>query len=137
MRISELAKKVDMSPDTLRYYEQQGLLKPPNRTAAGYRDYTHAHLAQLNFIRRAKDVGFSLQEISELLKINFEKQQHSCHEVKQLTLRKKALVAERIAELQRFYASLSQLAEQCCGTELPAEHCSILTALEDVDGLTN
>ncbi|WP_105188267.1 Zn(2+)-responsive transcriptional regulator [Pseudoalteromonas sp. T1lg48] len=136
MRIGELAKQVDMSTDALRYYEQQGLLSAPLRNASGYRQYGRKHMAQLRFIRRAKDVGFSLEEIAELLKINFEKEQHSCQEVKDLTLKKRELVAERIAELQRFHASLSQLAEQCCGSSAPAQHCSILTALEDIDGLT-
>ncbi|MEO2268317.1 Zn(2+)-responsive transcriptional regulator [Pseudoalteromonas sp. YIC-656] len=137
MRIGELAKKVSMSTDALRYYEQQGLLSKPQRNQSGYRQYSDRHVAQLNFIRRAKDVGFSLEEVAELLKINFEKEQHSCHEVKELTLRKRDLVAERIAELQRFHASLSQLAKDCCGTSAPAEHCSILTALEDIDGLNH
>jgi len=135
MRIGELAKQVAMSTDTLRYYEQQGLLSEPQRNDSGYRQYSASHVTQLNFIRRAKDVGFSLDEIAELLKINFEKAQHSCQEVKDLTLRKRDLVAARIAELQRFHASLSQLAHQCCGSSVPAEHCSILTALQEVDGL--
>ncbi|MFY8274320.1 Zn(2+)-responsive transcriptional regulator [Pseudoalteromonas sp. SSDWG2] len=135
MRIGELAAQVSMSTDTLRYYEQQGLLSEPSRDHSGYRQYTQKHLAQLQFIRRAKEVGFSLEEIAELLKINFEKAQHSCQEVKDLTLKKRDLVAKRLAELERFYASLSQLAQQCCGSEAPAQHCSILSALEDVDGL--
>ncbi|MEC8208620.1 MAG: zinc-responsive transcriptional regulator, partial [Pseudomonadota bacterium] len=61
---------------------------------------------------------------------------HSCHEVKEMTIQKRDLVAQRIAELTRFYDSLSLLADKCCGGEEPAENCSILTTLEDIDGLT-
>ena len=87
------------------------------------------------FILRAKNVGFSLAEIKELLQIKFKKHQHSCHEVKNLTIQKRDLVAERIAELTRFHQSLSVLADKCCGGKEPADNCSILTTLEDIDGL--
>ena len=90
----------------------------------------------MKFILRAKNVGFSLLEIRELLQIKFKKHQHSCHEVKDLTIQKRDLVAERIAELTRFHQSLSILADKCCGGQEPAYNCSILTTLEDIDGLT-
>ncbi|WP_404342928.1 Zn(2+)-responsive transcriptional regulator [Pseudoalteromonas mariniglutinosa] len=137
MKIGEFANQLGVSTDTLRYYEKHGLLTPSARTAVGYRQYSTFDIKQMRFILRAKNVGFSLSEIKELLQIKFHKHQHSCHEVKELTLLKKELVAERIAELTRFYQSLSLLAEKCCGGEEPADNCSILTTLEDIDGLTD
>ncbi|MGO2010812.1 MAG: Zn(2+)-responsive transcriptional regulator [Pseudoalteromonas sp.] len=137
VKIGEFANQLGISTDTLRYYEKQGLLMITARTQAGYRDYSKADIIQMKFIVRAKNVGFSLSEIKELLQIKFHKNQHSCHEVKRLTIHKRDVVAERIAELTRFHQSLSLLADKCCGGEEPADSCSILTALEDIDELTN
>ncbi|MBB1293045.1 MAG: MerR family Zn(II)-responsive transcriptional regulator of zntA [Pseudoalteromonas rhizosphaerae] len=135
MKIGEFASQLGVSTDTLRYYEKHALLTPSARTQAGYRDYSQTDLKQMMFILRAKNVGFSLAEIKELLQIKFKKHQHSCHEVKNLTIQKRDLVAERIAELTRFHQSLSVLADKCCGGKEPADNCSILTTLEDIDGL--
>ncbi|RZF92452.1 Zn(2+)-responsive transcriptional regulator [Pseudoalteromonas sp. CO302Y] len=137
MKIGEFARKLGVSTDTLRYYEKHGLLTPSSRSESGYRVYTDTDIKQMSFILRAKNVGFSLSEINELLQIKIHKDQHSCHEVKELTLQKRDLVAQRIEELTRFYDSLSLLAQKCCGGEEPAENCSILTTLEDIDGLTH
>ncbi|MBB1505324.1 Zn(2+)-responsive transcriptional regulator [Pseudoalteromonas sp. SG41-1] len=135
MKIGEFASQLGVSTDTLRYYEKHAVLTPSARTQAGYRDYSQTDLKQMMFILRAKNVGFSLAEIKELLQIKFKKHQHSCHEVKNLTIQKRDLVAERIAELTRFHQSLSVLADKCCGGKEPADNCSILTTLEDIDGL--
>ncbi len=137
MKIGEFARKLGVSTDTLRYYEKHGLLTPSSRSQSGYRIYTDTEIKQMSFILRAKNVGFSLSEIKELLQIKIHKDQHSCHEVKEMTLQKRDLVAQRIEELTRFYDSLSLLAKKCCGGEEPAENCSILTTLEDIDGLTH
>ena len=135
MKIGEFASQLGISTDTLRYYEKHKLLMPSRRTSAGYRVYSYSQLRQMRFILRAKNVGFSLAEIKELLQIKFHKQQHSCSEVKELTVQKRDLVAARIEELNRFHQSLTILAETCCGGEEPADNCSILSTLEDLDGL--
>ncbi|WMN59165.1 Zn(2+)-responsive transcriptional regulator [Pseudoalteromonas xiamenensis] len=134
MKIGELAKRLNISTDTLRYYENNGLISASARTGAGYRDYSDVQEHQLRFVLRAKAVGFSLSEIKELLKIRIDKQQYQCDEVKSITLAKLTLVQERIRELQCFERSLTVLAERCCGGAVPAEHCSILTTLEELDG---
>ena len=72
----------------------------------GYRFYSDADYKQMSFIFAGKKRWFSLSEIKELLQIKFHKNQHSCHEVKAMTLQKRDLVAARIAELTRFYDSL-------------------------------
>jgi len=84
MRIGELSKKTDFKVETLRFYEKQGLLTPVSRTEAGYREYDKESLKQLRFIQKAKTVGFSLSEISELLTLRVEREQHSCGDVKQI-----------------------------------------------------
>ncbi|MBD1581167.1 Zn(2+)-responsive transcriptional regulator [Pseudoalteromonas sp. S16_S37] len=137
MKIGELAKSLGVSTDTLRYYEQHKLLTPSARSESGYRVYTQQQLRQMQFILRAKEVGFSLKEVQELLQIQIEKHQHSCEEVKEITIQKLHLVRTRIEELQRFEQSLSKLAQRCCGGPESADFCSILTALEDVDGTCN
>ncbi|AOT06816.1 Zn(2+)-responsive transcriptional regulator [Pseudoalteromonas luteoviolacea] len=132
-RIGQLAKLLEVSTDTLRYYEQQGILAASERSAAGYRLYDKQAVERMRFIVRAKEVGFNLKDIQELLSIKIEKQMHSCEEVKILTLQKRDWVREKIAELSMFERSLTLLADQCCGGDEPANTCSILTALEDLD----
>nr|WP_209319009.1 MULTISPECIES: Zn(2+)-responsive transcriptional regulator [unclassified Pseudoalteromonas] len=133
VKIGELAKRLNVSTDTLRYYEANDLLHPCTRSEGGYRLFDEQSEKQMRFILRAKEVGFSLKEVQDLLKIKFEKHQHSCEEVKTLTITKRDLVRARIAELQKFEQSLSTLAEQCCGGKEAAVSCSILTALEAID----
>ncbi|MFC3033442.1 Zn(2+)-responsive transcriptional regulator [Pseudoalteromonas fenneropenaei] len=137
MKIGELAKRLAISTDTLRYYEQHGLLTPDMRSSAGYRLYSENQYQQMRFILRAKEVGFSLSEIGELLKIQIAKAQYHCEEVKALTETKLELVRARIAELQKFERSLTVLADRCCGGDESAAACSILTTLEDRDGTTH
>ncbi|KZN49421.1 hypothetical protein N476_19230 [Pseudoalteromonas luteoviolacea H33] len=134
-RIGQLAKLLGVSTDTLRYYEQQGLLTASERSAAGYRLYDKQAVDRMRFIVRAKEVGFNLKDIHELLSIKIEKQMHSCEEVKTLTLQKRDWVREKIAQLSMFERSLTLLASQCCGGDEPANTCSILTALEDLDDI--
>jgi MerR family transcriptional regulator, copper efflux regulator len=70
LTIGKLANAAEVGIDTVRFYERAGLLKKPPRTAAGYRRYAEPDVARLRFIRRAKALGFSLQEIGELLRLN-------------------------------------------------------------------
>ncbi|MBE0367161.1 Zn(2+)-responsive transcriptional regulator [Pseudoalteromonas aurantia] len=133
MRIGQLSNALGVTTDTLRYYETHGLLTPSSRNDAGYRLYDETHLKQMHFILRAKEVGFSLREIQELLQIKIEKQQRRCEEVKAITLQKRDLVRQKISDLQCFEQSLTILANRCCGGKESADYCSILTALEDID----
>ena len=130
LQIGELAKLSQCSIDTLRYYEKHGLLQPSGRTAAGYRQYDATALQQLQFIQRAKAVGFSLADIHELLSLRIDQDQHSCEEVKNLTASKLQAVAVKLAELQRFQQALQQLHDACCGGPESARHCTILSTLE-------
>jgi len=136
-KIGEFSKVLSVSTDTLRYYEKNGLLTPSGRSDSGYRLYNENDLRCMQFIIRAKSIGFSLNEIKELLSINIDKQDHSCGEVKSLTEQKLVQVEAKILELTRFKDSLRLLSDACCGGEEAAVHCSILSALENVDDSFN
>jgi len=129
-RIGELADLCEVKADTLRFYEKHGLLAPSSRTESGYRVYTEADAARLRFILREKAVGFTLNEISELLSIELDKSNRVCADVKGMVDCKLAQVQAKIAELNHFQASLQSLSDACCGGPRSAEHCSILEALE-------
>lgn len=129
-RIGELASLCEVKPDTLRFYEKHGLLAPSSRSESGYRVYSDADLARLKFILRAKAVGFSLNEITELLSIELNKAEWACADVKGMVDDKLEQVSAKIAELLVFQDSLKRLSDACCGGPESAEHCSILEALE-------
>lgn len=134
-RIGELAKLTGVSNDTLRYYEKNQLIAPARRTDSGYRIYPPEAAEQIRFIQRAKGVGFTLNDINELLSIQIEKTEHSCQEVKTFTETKLEDVEQKLAELTRIKLALEKLNEACCGGPESAEHCSILQALETGDRL--
>ena len=129
-RIGELAKACDINNDTLRFYEKNGLLSPSSRSESGYRLYTEKDKETLEFILRAKGVGFTLAEIRELLSIEINKADNACADVKVLVDTKLSDVEKKLAELTRFQTSLKRLSDACCGGEESAEHCTILEALE-------
>ncbi|MGI1944834.1 Zn(2+)-responsive transcriptional regulator [Shewanella glacialipiscicola] len=129
-RIGELADLCEVKADTLRFYEKHGLLTPSSRTESGYRVYTQADAARLRFILRAKAVGFTLNEISDLLSIELDKSNRVCADVKGMVDIKLAQVQAKMAELTHFQTSLKSLSDACCGGPRSAEYCSILEALE-------
>ncbi len=129
-RIGELAKQCEVKADTLRFYDKHGLLSPSSRTATGYRIYSEKDAERLRFILRAKAVGFSLSEITDLLSIEIEKSNWACADVKGLVDSKLDEVNKKIAELKHFQTSLKQLSNDCTGGSKSAEYCTILEALE-------
>jgi len=117
-----------MAIDTVRYYEHEGLLEKPARTAAGYRQYSADAVRRLRFIRQAKELGFSLREIKELLSLRVTPGK-SCADVKARAEAKIADVEQRIAQLDRMKGALAKLATACSGRG-PTSECPILDALE-------
>lgn len=130
MKIGQIAKASGVRIDTLRYYEKEGLIKPASRTEAGYREYDNNAVQQMRFILKAKALGFSLQEIRELLSLRIDREHHPCSEVKDMAETKLTSIEEKIAELQRMHQALKRISDMCCGGPEPAVHCSILDALE-------
>lgn len=129
LTIGAVAKRVGVAIDTIRYYEREGLLPEPQRRASGYRSYGEGAVAQLHFIRRAKQLGFTLEEIRELLALSADRQR-GVKAVKQRAQERLAAIEQRIVELQRVRDGLAQLVESCPGHGAP-EQCPILRALTD------
>jgi MerR family copper efflux transcriptional regulator len=127
MTIGAVAKRVGVAIDTIRYYEREGLLPEPERRASGYRSYREGAVSQLRFIRRAKGLGFTLEEIRELLALSADRQR-GVKAVKRRAEERLAALDLRIVELQRVRDGLAQLVEFCPGHGIP-EQCPILRAL--------
>jgi Hg(II)-responsive transcriptional regulator len=132
LRIGEVAKAVGVPVQTVRYYERRGLCPPEGRTPSGYRRYTEATVARLSFIRHAKELGFTLREIGELLDLRLHSED-ACARVEQRVEEKVALVTRRIKDLTRLRRTLEGMAESCRKQELTRE-CPILEALEHHEG---
>lgn len=128
-RIGQLAKAAGLSVEAIRYYEQRDLLKPSHRSESGYRFYASDALPRLQFIHRAKELGFSLEEIGELLNLGFDGQGSSAA-IKSLVEDKLHLVESRIADLQRLRATLASLSS-CCDGSMPTAECPILAFLKE------
>jgi MerR family transcriptional regulator, copper efflux regulator len=129
LTIGVVAKRVGVAIDTIRFYEREGLLPEPSRRASGYRSYDEGAIAQLRFIRRAKDLGFTLEEIRELLALSRDRRKGVGAVKKRATDRLVALDT-RISELQRVRDGLAQLVQSCPGHGAP-EQCPILRALTE------
>ncbi len=125
--IGEASQASGVSAKMIRYYEQQGLLVPGLRTQANYRMYNQRDLHLLRFIKSARDLGFSMKQISQLVGL-WQDQARASIDVKKLALEHIAEMDERIAALQQMRSQLSELAERCQGDNRP--DCPILKGLE-------
>lgn len=128
LTIGRVARGAGLAIDTVRYYEREGLLVKPARSSSGYRQYSADAVTRLRFIRQAKDLGFSLSEIRELLALRIAPGK-SCADVWARTEHKIADVDRRIASLKRMRGALAKLASACSGRG-PVSQCPILEALE-------
>lgn len=131
LTIGAVAKRVGVNIDTIRFYEREGLLPEPVRRASGYRSYDEGAVRQLRFIRRAKDLGFTLEEIRDLLALSADRQR-GVKAVKKRAEERLAAIDARIAELTRVRDGLEELIEACPGHGSP-DQCPILRALSDED----
>ena len=129
LSIGQLAQQAGVAIDTVRYYERNALLAPAGRLASGYRRYGVTELKRLRFIRRAKALGFTLDDIRALLTLSDER---DVAQVKQAAQRKLGDVEQRITELERIRTGLHTLIAACPGHGR-AEACPILNALTQED----
>ena len=129
LKIGELAKHAGVSRDALRFYEKHGLIAPNTRTESGYRLYSKSDVVRISFILSAKEVGFTLNEIHQLLELEVTKDVKSCQDVKQFVDNKIQVVNQRLNEMKKIKQSLKTLSNACCGGNEPATHCTILGAL--------
>ena len=126
MNIGEASKSSGVSAKMIRYYESIGLIPAAGRTVAGYRVYTMTEVQLLRFIRRARDLGFSVEKIEELLALWQDRSRQSA-DVKQIALQQIAGLEVRIGEMQAMMDTLRHLADACCGDHRP--DCPILADL--------
>tara|TARA_B100001142_G_C14245529_1_gene621123 strand:+ start:811 stop:1239 length:429 start_codon:yes stop_codon:yes gene_type:complete len=130
LKISELAAKTGLSAHTIRFYEKHDLIRASERSEAGYRYYNDSDIRRAEFVKAARNIGFSLEDISQLLSIRVDKTSHSCQEVTDITQHKLDEVNEKISELESMQNTLQILLKSCCGGPEKATHCSIIEALE-------
>lgn len=112
MKIGELANATSTKVETVRYYEKIGLLPPPARTAANYRAYGAAHLARLSFIRRARDLGFALEAVRELLTLSDNNAQ-SCEAVDGIARIHLTEIDRKVADLTALRTELDRVLGSC------------------------
>ncbi|HJT75997.1 MAG TPA: MerR family DNA-binding protein [Gemmataceae bacterium] len=129
LTIGQIAQRAQVGVETVRFYERQGLLEEPARKESGYRQYTVDVVARLRFIRRAKELGFTLKEIGELLALRLDPDT-SCAEVKGRAKAKIDDIDAKIRDLQRMGQALGKLVASCRGRG-PISACPILDALDN------
>lgn len=128
LKIGQVAKASGVGIETIRFYEREGLIDNPPRRASGYRQYPENVVDRLQFIRHAKELGFTLKEIHGLLSLRVDPDA-TCAEVKERADAKIADVTERIRSLQRIKRTLIKIVQSCDGKG-PAVECPILEALD-------
>ena len=128
LTVGKLAEFADVNVETIRFYERKGLMPKPLRKPSGYRLYSQDDVKRLQFIVHAKDLGFSLREIKELLELRIDAES-SCDDVREQAETKIADIERKIADLQRIHEVLCQLAA-ACRVKDPTSECPILEALD-------
>ena len=111
-KIGQVAQETGLSIDTIRFYEKQGLLKRSPRTEGGFRLFGASDIETLKFVRKAQELGFSLNEIRELLILRAD-HLPACSHIKELLAQKLTAVKEKIAELQNMERSLQHALQKC------------------------
>jgi Cu(I)-responsive transcriptional regulator len=125
--IGDLAKGAGTKVVTVRYYEQIGLLPVPSRTAGNYRTYSNEHIRRLRFIRRCRDLGFTLDQIRDLLRLSSQKDE-GCADVDRITAQHLIEIEQKISDLKRLAKELRRLNNSCQGNGIIAD-CRIIEAL--------
>src|SRR5215469_13657976 len=127
-----LAVRTTCNIETIRYSERVGLLPPPPRSSGGHRLYGEGLVRRVNFVRRSRDLGFSIEEIRELLRL-VDGGTYTCGEVEQLARAHMREIRRKIADLRRLERVFERMAAQCSGAAVP--DCPIIDALFDPGGL--
>lgn len=126
MRIGELARATGTKAETIRYYEREGILPAADRTDSNYRDYSVDHLAALAFVRRARELGFSMAQVRQLLALS-DHDDKPCDDVDRLVDQQLGEVERKIADLSLLRDELSQMARSCKGERIG--ECRIVDSL--------
>ena len=131
MNIGEASRASGVSSKMIRYYEQTGLIPKAARRDSGYRDYDDADIHRLRFIRSARDLGFAVDQIGELLALWSDRERASA-DVKMLALAHVDALKQKQAEIAAMIATLEKLASRCHGDDRP--DCPIIEGLAENDG---
>lgn len=126
--IGQLAKQAKCKVETVHYYEKSGVMPEPPRTEGGHRVYALTHVKRLNFIRRCRELGFSIEKIKELLKL-IDEPGHYCGEVKAMAILQSRDIQQKIEDLQRLQVGLNEMVRHCKGADYSIEDCPIVEAL--------
>ncbi len=134
LTIGQLAKAAGVNLETIRYYETIKLMPRPPRTEGGHRAYDDAHVARLKFIRRSRELGFSIEEVRAFLALSGP-HQRSCAEVKDIAARHLTEVRAKLADLAKLEAILATTVSHCTGEV--AAPCPVLDMLDAGDRRTS
>jgi Cu(I)-responsive transcriptional regulator len=126
MRIGELARATSTKAETIRYYEREGILSLADRTNSNYRDYSPAHLATLTFIRRARELGFSMAQVRQLLALS-DHADKPCEDVDLMVQNQLAEVERKIADLVALRDELTHMLGSCEGERIG--ECRVVESL--------
>ena len=126
MKIGDLARATGTKVETVRFYEAEGLIPPPARSSGNYRIYEQAHLARLSFIRRARDLGFTLDQVRTLLRLADDRDA-PCAEVDAITTAHVTEIDRKLADLQALRGELVRRLDSCAGSTIA--DCRIIEAL--------
>ncbi len=129
LTIGVLSKRTGCNIETIRYYERIGLLPAPPRTEGGHRLYDEAHLKRLTFVRRSRELGFTLNDVRGLLQL-VDGGHYTCAEVRDMTLQHLDEIRCKVADLRRLERVLKEMAAQCTGDDVP--ECPVIDALSKV-----
>ena len=129
MKIGDLARATGTKVETIRFYEAEGLIPPPARSSGNYRIYEQAHLARLSFIRRARDLGFTLDQVRTLLRLADDRDA-PCAEVDAITTAHVTEIDRKLTDLQALRGELVRRLDSCAGSTIA--DCRIIEALSPI-----
>jgi len=127
--IGKLAGLTNVSNDTLRYYEHEGLITPTAKSAAGYRLYDQDSVRRIRFIKHAQRCGFTLAEIRDLLVLR-GRDRACCGDIRTRAIEKKLQIENKIRAMRAMSKALDQLIAECANEKKPVKECTIIAALE-------
>jgi len=124
--INKLAKELGINIETIRFYERKGLIDQPSKPTMGYRHYSDQILGRIRFIKRAQELGFTLEEVANLLVLNDQ----PCHKVQELAENKLSTVKAKIKDLRKLETALDNLLDECRSND-DSSHCPVIDSLQN------
>lgn len=128
--IGEVARRSGVQIETIRYYERAGVLPKPGRSGGGHRLYTADQLNRLTFVRRSREMGFSLDQVRAMLGL-VDNQNMTCAQIHTMTIDHLTSVRKKLTDLRRLERTLKEMANECSRGEIP--NCAIIDSLYRAD----